>query len=47
MSNVTTPAPVTNEGTPLPACENSCEIDNENALHSDGYCDACHEYPEG
>jgi hypothetical protein len=48
MSNATTAASITEEGiTSLPTCKNGCEIDSENALHSDGYCDACHEYPEG
>jgi hypothetical protein len=48
MSNATTAASATEEGiTSLPTCKNGCEIDSENALHSDGYCDACHEYPEG
>jgi hypothetical protein len=32
--------------TPL-ECKNRCELSAENALQSDGYCEACHEYPAG
>lgn len=28
-------------------CRNSCELDDENKLNHDGFCDGCHEYPEG
>lgn len=28
-------------------CKNRCELNDENTLQPDGYCDACHEYPRG
>lgn len=28
-------------------CRNGCEVNRENVVHEDGFCDGCHEYPEG
>lgn len=28
-------------------CENGCDITDESELFDDGFCAACHEYPEG
>lgn len=29
------------------ACINQCELSEENPLLDDGYCQGCHDYPEG
>lgn len=32
---------------PGQGCVNDCEISEENALLGDGFCESCHEYPDG